>query len=69
MRYFETGEEAKRFMELVKKMREYQKDYFMYKGATYLKKSKQYEHEVDKILSDIDKRVMSPAKPTQGTLL
>lgn len=46
-----TDQKHQRLVELVRKMRGYQINYFKYRASIDLKLSKQYEREVDKLLA------------------
>lgn len=55
-----TGE----FAGLVKKMRDVQKEYFKSRSSDSLRRSKDYERQVDEVLSSREKRIKEEREPS-----
>lgn len=54
-----TGE----FADLVKKMRDAQKEYFKIRSSDFLRRSKDLEKQVDDVLSSREKRIKEEREP------
>lgn len=52
------------FADLVKKMRDAQKEYFKTRSNDSLRRSKDYEKKVDEILSSREKRIKEEREPS-----
>lgn len=61
-----SREKAKEFFELVRKMREAQKAYFMTRTKETLERSKRLERDVDKTINDALRAMEERRNPTLG---
>ena len=52
------------FADLVKKMRDAQKEYFKTRSSDSLQRSKDYERKVDEVLSSREKRIKEEQEPS-----
>ena len=52
------------FADLVKKMRDAQKEYFKTRSNDSLRRSKDYERKVDEVLSSREKRIKEEREPS-----